>query len=389
MYDEVTGDEEAETSDNLSTAPSSSMKFKLNLVSNVQIFLCHLTELMHELDDQSTVLWYDSVVSNGQLLWQNTVNDRNISFMNCCDGIFVNYGWNETAPASSAALVGPNRKHEIYFGIDVFGRGTFGGGGFDTSKALVVLKKAGVSAAIFAPGWLLEVGCNPAGDGDDVTEASADTAADLAAQAAAEGGDVYSFKKTYRKFSSRSVRFWNSVSKVWDTDLAIIYRPLKESLSVIFPISNPPELMKIQNVLPHTFHHPFSRPLLTIDFSCATARNYFISGIPFDHPVENNSGYFDLNMESSSDFDISIFHAKKAVDRDIRVEWYTKAAYSGSACVSLNGNKYISAGVYMLLIVYILKLTLFVYFLQVIYHRNQMCLLSYVVSSTTTTHIDL
>jgi hypothetical protein len=319
-------------------ASSSSMKFKLNLVNNVQIFLCHLTELMHEIDDQSTVIWYDSVVSSGQLTWQNTVNDRNVSFLNCCDGIFVNYGWNEAAPAASAALVGPNRKHDIYFGIDVFGRGTFGGGGFDTSKALVVLKKAGVSAAIFAPGWLLELGCNPAGDSDNVTEASADTAADLAAEAAAEAGDVYSFKKTYRKFSSRSVRFWNSVARVWDSDLVILYKALKPPLPVTFPTLTPPEFMKIQNVLPHTLQHPFSRPLLTIDFACATARSYFISGMPFAHPVKNVDGYFDLNLENSADFDISVFHAKKAMDKDIKVEWCTQAAYSASACVSLNGN---------------------------------------------------
>jgi hypothetical protein len=41
-------------------------------------------------------------------------------------------------------------------GIDIFGRGTFGGGGLNTHTALEVLRKIGTSAALFAPGWTLE-----------------------------------------------------------------------------------------------------------------------------------------------------------------------------------------------------------------------------------------
>ncbi|XP_050946776.1 cytosolic endo-beta-N-acetylglucosaminidase 1-like [Cucumis melo] len=41
-------------------------------------------------------------------------------------------------------------------GIDVLGRGTFGGGGWNTNVALDVLKRDDVSAAIFAPGWVHE-----------------------------------------------------------------------------------------------------------------------------------------------------------------------------------------------------------------------------------------
>jgi len=41
-------------------------------------------------------------------------------------------------------------------GVDCFGRGTFGGGGFNCDLALKVVRRAGVSAALFAPGWVWE-----------------------------------------------------------------------------------------------------------------------------------------------------------------------------------------------------------------------------------------
>jgi Glycosyl hydrolase family 85 len=35
----------------------------------------------------------------------------------------------------------------------VYGRGTWGGGGFDSDKAIVHSRKAGTSAALFAAAW--------------------------------------------------------------------------------------------------------------------------------------------------------------------------------------------------------------------------------------------
>ena len=45
---------------------------------------------------------------------------------------------------------------DIYVGIDVFGRGCPGGGGFDSNKALTMIKYHSLSTAIFAPGWTHE-----------------------------------------------------------------------------------------------------------------------------------------------------------------------------------------------------------------------------------------
>ncbi|KAK6145568.1 hypothetical protein DH2020_022388 [Rehmannia glutinosa] len=61
----------------------------------------------------------------------------------------------ENFPKLSADVAG-DRKYDVYMGIDVFGRGTYGGGEWMTNVALDVIKKYDVSAAIFAPGWVYE-----------------------------------------------------------------------------------------------------------------------------------------------------------------------------------------------------------------------------------------
>ena len=45
---------------------------------------------------------------------------------------------------------------DIYMGIDVFGRGSHGAGGFGAYKALEHIAPAGLSTAFFGPGWTWE-----------------------------------------------------------------------------------------------------------------------------------------------------------------------------------------------------------------------------------------
>ncbi|KAK1320206.1 hypothetical protein QJS10_CPA03g01082 [Acorus calamus] len=99
--------------------------------------------------------WYDSVTKDGDLFYQNELNEYNKPFFDLCDGIFANYSWEEDYPKRSAHVAG-ERKFDVYMGIDVFGRGTYGGGEWNTHVALDVLKKDDVSAALFAPGWVYE-----------------------------------------------------------------------------------------------------------------------------------------------------------------------------------------------------------------------------------------
>ncbi|KAK7274886.1 hypothetical protein RIF29_15987 [Crotalaria pallida] len=66
----------------------------------------------------------------------------------------------EDYPKLLAAVAG-DRKFDVYMGIDVFGRRTYGGGQWNTNVALDVMRKDGVSATIFAPGWVYETKQGP------------------------------------------------------------------------------------------------------------------------------------------------------------------------------------------------------------------------------------
>ncbi|KAH1152860.1 hypothetical protein GLYMA_18G024300v4 [Glycine max] len=127
----------------------------LGQISNLKEFVEHLSLRMHSSVPGSLVIWYDSVTLDGKLNWQDQLNEHNKPFFDICDGIFVNYTWKEDYPRLSAA-VASDRKFDVYMGIDVFGRNTYGGGQWNVNVALDVIRKNDVSAAIFAPGWVYE-----------------------------------------------------------------------------------------------------------------------------------------------------------------------------------------------------------------------------------------
>ncbi len=57
-------------------------------------------------------------------------------YFDLCDGIFLNYNWTQLGLEASRSLAG-NRRGEVYVGIDVFGRGCPGGGGFNSCEVSV------------------------------------------------------------------------------------------------------------------------------------------------------------------------------------------------------------------------------------------------------------
>ncbi|KAJ1559986.1 hypothetical protein HK405_008649, partial [Cladochytrium tenue] len=130
---------------------------------SIREFLQLLTSEMHKRIPGSHVQWYDSVTVEGKLEWQDHLNSLNLPFFLAADSIFTNYTWEEDYPqesAKTAAAVsqegGSDRTADVFTGIDVWGRNTFGGGGFNIHKALRVIARAGTSAAIFAPAWTHE-----------------------------------------------------------------------------------------------------------------------------------------------------------------------------------------------------------------------------------------
>ncbi|XP_028413134.1 cytosolic endo-beta-N-acetylglucosaminidase-like [Dendronephthya gigantea] len=125
-------------------------------MNNLIDFVKYLTAEMHKVKPESLIIWYDSVMYKGDLKWQNMLNSENRVFFDVSDGIFLNYGWNQRDLALSRVAAGNDRQYDVYVGVDVFGRGVFGGGGWNTNKATHVIKESNLSIALFAPGWVYE-----------------------------------------------------------------------------------------------------------------------------------------------------------------------------------------------------------------------------------------
>ncbi|KMQ97101.1 cytosolic endo-beta-n-acetylglucosaminidase [Lasius niger] len=133
-------------------------KIKQEDIDNLIYFVNYLTENIHKEIENSEIIWYDSVTNKGELNWQNELNENNKEFFLHCDGIFLNYNWTESKLGNScmfAKELGRDIK-DIYVGLDVWGRGCPGGGGFNSAYALDLIRKQGLSVAIFAPGWTHE-----------------------------------------------------------------------------------------------------------------------------------------------------------------------------------------------------------------------------------------
>ncbi|CAL1702973.1 unnamed protein product [Somion occarium] len=126
-------------------------------------------ELKREVGTYAQAIWYDSVIVTGQLKWQDRLNSLNLPFFLPSSAFFTNYAWPPHYPSltaqyflsiDSAHLTNPHPKvlNDIYVGIDVWGRGSHGGGGFASYKAIqhVDLEYLGLSVALFGPGWTWE-----------------------------------------------------------------------------------------------------------------------------------------------------------------------------------------------------------------------------------------
>ena len=87
--------------------------------------LVDLVKLLNEeckrVNDSAKLIWYDAITyPDGQLAWQDELNERNRIFFDHCDGIFLNYCWKTRHLINSLNMAGV-RKEDVYVGIDVFG----------------------------------------------------------------------------------------------------------------------------------------------------------------------------------------------------------------------------------------------------------------------------
>lgn len=122
------------------------------------------------------VVWYDSVIKNGELKWQSALNAENMIWFDVCDLFFTDYHW-KLGNLETTMLHAKEQAGKVLYGIDVWGRGTYGGGGWNVPAALKAIAdtkyvppateiavsstepqssspKLGV--AIFGPGWTIE-----------------------------------------------------------------------------------------------------------------------------------------------------------------------------------------------------------------------------------------
>ncbi|KAG0211755.1 hypothetical protein BGX33_004097 [Mortierella sp. NVP41] len=132
------------------------MRGGVQQVNQTIAFLSYFREQIRQRIPGGELHWYDSVItSTGEIAWQDKLSLENYRFFEQSDGIFTNYTWKEHAVGESVALAGP-RNRDVYTGIDIWGRNTFGGGGFTTFKALEIIQRERSSCALFAPAWTYE-----------------------------------------------------------------------------------------------------------------------------------------------------------------------------------------------------------------------------------------
>ncbi|KAJ4494824.1 glycosyl hydrolase family 85-domain-containing protein [Lentinula edodes] len=132
-------------------------------------------ELKYKIGDHAEAMWYDSVIINGKLAWQDRLNSLNLPFFLSSSSLFSNYTWRNNYPSLTAqyflsldsTLTGDahtyphiHRKklHDIYMGVDVWGRGSHGNGGFGSFKAIshIAPSSLGLSVALFGQAWTWE-----------------------------------------------------------------------------------------------------------------------------------------------------------------------------------------------------------------------------------------
>jgi mannosyl-glycoprotein endo-beta-N-acetylglucosaminidase len=110
---------------------------------NLKFLFC-FSDGMRKSNANSCVIWYDAVTIEGKLNWQNELNQKNKIFFDNCDAIFLNYTWkieNLENSIDNLADEGKDRKCDVYVGVDVFGRGCMGGGGFECWQPMKIIRE--------------------------------------------------------------------------------------------------------------------------------------------------------------------------------------------------------------------------------------------------------
>ncbi|KIJ58847.1 glycoside hydrolase family 85 protein [Hydnomerulius pinastri MD-312] len=134
-------------------------------------------ELQTKVGPHAQAVWYDSVIIDGRLRWQDRLNNYNLPFFLASDAFFTNYTWPPNYPLLTAqyfmsldpalvngsspdtnSLFSAKSLQSIFTGVDVWGRNQYGGGGFNSYRAIhhIDPKSLGLSVAFFGQAWTWE-----------------------------------------------------------------------------------------------------------------------------------------------------------------------------------------------------------------------------------------
>jgi mannosyl-glycoprotein endo-beta-N-acetylglucosaminidase len=103
------------------------------------------------------VVWYDALTVLNRVSYQNGLTLLNAPFLSAAGEMLANYWWRRPQLEASAAMAELMGKREgVFMGVDCYGRGSLGGGGYGVGVALEEVRKAGLQASLFAPGWTWE-----------------------------------------------------------------------------------------------------------------------------------------------------------------------------------------------------------------------------------------
>lgn len=245
------------------------------------------------------------------------LNERNEAFFRASDGIFTNYCWKEDEPARSAARAeaaaaaaadgGRSRRWDVFMGIDCFGRNTYGGGGFDCDVALRAIRQAGVSAALFAPGWVWEDQVERArrralgeeegvgredekeGEGEGETKGAQQEQGEGSGEAPVSGGggaasaasvverEEWDWRRVEAEFEATQERFWAKIGAMWCVGSRVCVSVAWPSRVVADVLPHPPP-----NSLTHRPRRPLpadlSKPFVT-NFGTGVGLHVWAGGV--------------------------------------------------------------------------------------------------------------